>query len=180
MKTDLSPRGLKAEGQRLYAAGDYLEAAGSFAAAARAYREVQEPLEAAELENNRCVSLLQIGRGEEALEAVRGTEEVFREAGDLKRQAVALANLGAALEETGDKAGAADHYTRSADLLEELGEDELHLQVRKSLSALQLKNRDTLGALVSMRRGLEGEGRRGPVQRILKKLLEIPFKLLSR
>ena len=180
MKVHSSPQQLKSAGQRLYAAGEFAAAAEQFAAAAGAYREAGEPLEAAELENNRCVALLQVGRGEEALEVVEGTPELFEEAGDRKRQAIALANCGAALEEVGEKERAADDYLRSAEILEDLGEDQLRTEVMKSLSALQLRDRNPLGALLSMRRGLEGEGKRGPVRRLLKKLLDIPFNLLSK
>jgi tetratricopeptide (TPR) repeat protein len=126
------------------------------------------------------VALLQLGRGEEALGAVQGTPALFAEAGDRKRQAVALANLGAALEEVGEREQAADRYLESAGILDELGEGQLRAEVMKSLSALQLRDRNPLGALLSMQQGLEGEGQHGPIRRLLKKLLEIPLRLFPR
>ena len=127
--------------------------------------------------NNRCVSLLQLNQGQQALEAVRGTDQVFAEAGDIKKQAIALANLGTALEEVGEKEQALDHFQRSAELFSQIGEDELQVQVTRSASALQLKDRKPLGALASMRRGLGELEKPSLVQRWLKKLLDIPYNL---
>ena len=177
MEKENNPQKLAAAGKKLYAEGSYQQAADAFGAAAEGYARAENPLQAAEMANNRCVALLQIQQGEQALEAVRGTDRVFGEAGDVKRQAIALANLGTALKEVGEKEKALEHFQRSAELFSEIGEDELQVQVTQSASALQLKGRDPLGALASMRRGLGELEKPSLVQRWLKKLLDIPFKL---
>ncbi|MDZ7843622.1 MAG: hypothetical protein U5K99_02295 [Anaerolineales bacterium] len=180
MNAPQTPREWIAAGKKAYAAGDYAAAAEAYAGAAEALREGGQDLDAAEMENNRAVSLLQINRAEGAREAVRGTAEIFAAAGDLKRQAIALANTAAAEEGLGEKERALELYRRSADLLAELGEDQLRAEVMKSISSLQLRDRDALGALFSMRRGLAEVENPTLVQRLLKRLLELPAKFLPR
>jgi len=175
-----SPQTLEAGAGKSYAAGEYREAAELYDQAARAYRDGGDPLQAAEMDNNRCVALLQIGRSAEALEIVRGTDQLFAEAGDHHRRAVALANIGTALEEEGEKEEALAHYRESAQIFQEHGEKELYAQVMKSISGLQLRGRDPLGAVVSMQHGLDEAEKPSLVQRLLQRLLKIPSKLLPK
>lgn len=174
------PREWIAAGKKAYGAGDYAAAAEAYAGAAEALREGGQELDAAEMDNNRAVSLLQIDQAAGAREAVRGTAELFAAAGDRKRQAVALANTAAAEEALGEKERALDLYQQSADLLAEIGEDQLRAEVMKAISSLQLRERDTLGALFSMRQGLAEVENPTLVQRLLKRLLELPAKFLPR
>lgn len=178
MSIPQSPQEWIAAGKKAYAAGNFAAAAKAYAGAAEALREGGQELDAAEMDNNRAVSLLQIDQAEGAREAVRGTDQIFAAAGDVKRQAVALANTAAAEEGLGEKEQALKLYRQSADLLAELGEDQLHAEVMKAISSLQLRERDTLGALFSMRQGLAEVENPTLVQRLLKRLLELPAKFL--
>jgi hypothetical protein len=72
----------------------------------------------AELLNNCGVAYLRIGNGKSALQAIEATPATFAAAGDVRRQGLALGNLGDALEAVGRKQEAADVFMQSADLLE--------------------------------------------------------------
>jgi tetratricopeptide (TPR) repeat protein len=167
------------EGKLAYQRGDYESAARSFQAASQGYLTSQDPLNAAEMANNASVAFLKAGDVQAALQVVVGTPQVFAEAGDIRRQAMALGNLGAALEGVKRYQEAEDSYQQSADLLKQIGEDQLRLNVMQSLSNLQMRTGKHLQALSSMQAGIEDVNRPSPKQRILKKLLDVPFKLMK-
>jgi tetratricopeptide (TPR) repeat protein len=175
----LDAQQLAKEGRLAYQRGDYENAARAFQAASQGYRTAQDSLNAAELANNASVAYLKAGDSQAALQAVEGTAEIFAAEGDIRRQAMALGNLGAALEAIHRFQEAEDAYQQSADLLKQAGEDKLRLNVMQSLSNLQLRTGKHLQALSSMQAGLEDVNRPSPKQRILKKLLEFPFKMMK-
>jgi len=177
---DLSPTQLTAEGQRLYEAGDYMAAAQSFKAASHGYRQVGDLTAAAEMMNNCSVALLKAGEAEQALEAVTNTVGIFEEAGEIKQEAMALGNRASALEELGRLEEAVVDYKRSADLLNQINEEQLRLQVMQSLSALNLRRGKAVEALINMKSGVDDLERPKPKQRLLKRLLELPFKMMKR
>jgi tetratricopeptide (TPR) repeat protein len=175
----LDAQGLAKEGKLAYQRGDYESAARTFQAASNGYKTSQDALNAAEMANNASVAYLKAGDAQSALQAVEGTAEIFAVEGDVRRQALALGNLGAALEGVHRYLEAEDAYQQSADLLKQIGEDKLRLNVMQSLSTLQLRNGKHLQALSSLQAGLEDVDRPSPKQRMLKKLLGVPFKLMK-
>jgi tetratricopeptide (TPR) repeat protein len=175
----LNAQQLAKEGQQAFQRGDYEKAARSFQAAYQSYVTSQDSLNAAEMANNASVAYLKAGDCPAALQLVEGTAEIFARAGDIRRQAMALGNLGAALEGIHRFQEAEDAYQQSADLLKQVGEDKLRLNVMQSLSNLQLRSGKHLQALSSMQAGLEDVNRPSPKQRFLKKLLEVPFKMMK-
>ncbi|MBI4771848.1 MAG: tetratricopeptide repeat protein, partial [Chloroflexi bacterium] len=144
-----------------------------FAAAGQALR-------AAEMANNLCVTLISQGDFSGALQAVEGTPAIFQRAGEQVRQAQALGNQAAALEGLGRLAQAADLYRQAADLFEQAGDREQRALTLRALSAVQLKQGDLPGALAAMQGGLADEEHPGPVRRVARRLLGLPFKLLGR
>jgi len=127
------------------------------------------------MRSNQSVALLQARDVESAWEVVRGIDQIFAEEGDIQRQAVTLSNQAAVLEGLGRRTEAAERYRRAGDLFAECGEGEKRRQVMQALSALQLKSWKPLSALSSMAHGLEGLRKPTFFQRILKKILKIPF-----
>jgi len=180
MSEAISPSQLAAEAKKAYELGNFIESAHGFEAATQAFLARDEPLMAAEMRNNSSVAFLQAGEAESALRAVEGTVETFAEAGDIRRQGMALGNLGAALEAAGRLDESAEAYGRSAELLKQAGETDLRLHVMRSLSALQLRSGRQIEALATMQAGLEAVDKPSPKQRILKRLLNLPAKLLNR
>lgn len=175
-----NPSDLVKLGKKEYAAGNYAEAAEKFSAAAASFAAQDNTLDAAEMRNNQSVALLQSGDATGAYAAAEGTDKIFENAGDTLRHAMALGNLAAALDELGRLDEAEDAYQRSAVLFNELGEDKLHANVMQSISKLQLRNGRQLEAIASMQSGLDNIKKPSIKQKLLKKLLKSPFKLLDR
>lgn len=180
MNERLSPTQLAAEGRRLYKEGGYLDAAQSFEAAANGYHQTGDLITAAEMNNNCSVALLQAGEADQALRVVADTVGIFEKAGEVKQQAMALGNRASALEALGRLDEAEMDYQRSADLLEQINEEQLRLQVMQSLSALKLGKGKTIEALITMRSGVDDLERPKPRQRLLRRLLDIPFQMMKR
>jgi tetratricopeptide (TPR) repeat protein len=176
----LTHQQLAKQGKSAYRHGDYLTAAQAFEAARAGYEAAGDELEAAEMGNNSSVAYLQAGENEKALQAAAGTAEIFVRAGDLRRQGMALGNLGAALEALERNQEALETYHQAAAVLEQAGEDQMRAQVLQSLSMLQYNMGRQLQALATMKSGLDGVKRPSPKQTMLKKLLNIPFEMINR
>ncbi|HLE13689.1 MAG TPA: tetratricopeptide repeat protein [Anaerolineales bacterium] len=180
MPDALSPKQLTTEGKDAYQRKDYRAAAQAFQAAAIGFESLGDQLSAAEMMNNSSVAWLQSGDGVAALAAVVGTEIIFGQAGDIRRQAMAISNQAAALEALGRYDESANAYAKSADLFKDLGEMDLRAVVLRSLSAVQLRLGRQLEALASMQAGLDGVQKPTPKQKLVKKLLKSPFSVLGR
>jgi tetratricopeptide (TPR) repeat protein len=170
---------LAAAGKAAFDRGEFAEAAKAFQAAAEGCRLAGDTLTAAEMDNNRSVCLLQLGDAGGALKAVQGTPELFAEGGDLRRQALACGNQAAALQALGRLDEAETAYLKSADLLGQLGEDQLRATVLRSVSELQLRSGRPLEAVNSFQDGLSGIKKPRPQQRLIKKILQMPTRFLG-
>jgi tetratricopeptide (TPR) repeat protein len=135
----MQPISLADKAKQEYEQGNYPTAAQMFSQAAKAYSAARDELKAAEMKNNESVALLQAGKAKEAFQATDGTEAIFEQAGDLKRQGVAVANRAAAFEGMKKWKEALAEYDRAASLLEQAGEGDMHSMVRKSAANLNLK-----------------------------------------
>ena len=91
------------------------------------------------MKNNESVAWLQGGKAQEALQAAEGTEQIFADAGDSKRQGVAVANRAAALEGMKKWQEALTEYDRAASIFEKSGEGDMHSVVRKASANIHLK-----------------------------------------
>ena len=160
--------------------GKYHEAAEGFQSAVDHYQTQNDNLMAAEMANNLSVSLLKAGEAQPALDVLVGTEEIFDQAGERVKHAMAIGNRAAALDALKLFDDAETAYLQSAELLKESGETELHTFVMQSLSALQMRKGRQIDAIINMRAGMEGIENPSLKQRILKKLLELPFKFVGR
>ena len=127
------------KGKIEYEKGNYSAAADLFSQAAQAYEAKQDKLNAAEMKNNQSVALLQAGKAKDALRATEGTEQIFQNAGDLRRQGVAIGNRAAALEGLKKWNEALAEYDRAASLFEQAGAGDMHSVVRKAAANLNLK-----------------------------------------
>jgi tetratricopeptide (TPR) repeat protein len=165
------------KGLAAYRAKEYPKAIQAFKAAIEGYTAAGEPLNAAEIANNLSVTYLQSGNAKAALDAARETDQVFASAGDIKRQAVALGNQAAALENLKQNKLAIEKYQECADLLKEVGDHENRAVVLQSISKLQLEKRQPLDSLFTMRTALENKTHLSLADRILKTLLQIVFRL---
>jgi len=165
--------------QKAYQQSDYRTAASLYAALVSAYQARREPLQAAEMANNQSVALLQAGDAQGAFDVASGTEAVFEEGGDQLKAAMAIGNQAAALDALNQLPQAEELYQRCADMLKNLGEEQLRAQVMQSLSALQLRSGRQLEALASMQAGVNSIEKPTLRQRMLKKLLDLPNRLFT-
>jgi tetratricopeptide (TPR) repeat protein len=169
----LNPTSLAEQGKQEYQQGSYLAAADLFLQAALAYTSARDELNAAEMKNNQSVALLQAGKAKEALLATDGTEQVFEQAGDLKRKAIAVSNRAAALEGLKKWNEALAEYDRAALLFEQLGEGDMHSTVRKAAANIHLKRGHIVDSQMDVYDSLRLVKKPTLSQRIIKFLMRI-------
>jgi len=169
----IEPQQLVEQGKQAFAAKQYDRAASAFSEAATAYEAQDDVLNAAEAKNNLSVALLQAGKAQEAYQAAAGTDEVFAQAGDIKRQAMAFGNQAAALEALKKLDQALEAYERSAALFDEAGEGEMRSMVLQSAAAIKLKSGKMVDSALSMIGSVESTKKPNLLQRFLRFLLRL-------
>jgi tetratricopeptide (TPR) repeat protein len=172
---NLDPIALADQGKQEYGNGNYGVAADLFAQAAQTYTAAQDELNAAEMKNNQSVALLQAGKAKEALQATDGTEFIFQQAGDLKRQGIAVGNRAAALEGLKKVDEALAEYERAASIFEEAGEGDMHSVVRKAAANLNLKRGRVTAAQMDVYDSMRLVEKPNFTQRIMKFFKRIGF-----
>lgn len=175
-----SPTALCDLGKKAFQDEDFPTAAQFFERAALAYTASNQPVLAAEMWNNCSVARLKAGDAKEALEMVQGSDQVFAQAGDRKKQAMALGNQAAALEALHHYPQALELYLQANQILKEIDDQELRPYVLQCIAALQLRTGRQLEALVSSEVALDMKKNLSLRERVLKKLLETASKLLGR
>ena len=133
------PSALGQGGKQDFEAGEYGAALEKFRRAAEDYAAKGDRANEAEQLSNVSVTLLQLGRAQEALEAVTGSEAVFAQQGDSRRQGIAMNNQAAALEALRRPDDAIAAYEKSAQLLGEAGEGALQTEALKAAAAIYLR-----------------------------------------
>lgn len=170
---NIEPQQLVEQGKQAFAAKEFDQAASAFAEAASVYEKLDDALTAAEMKNNLSVALLQAGQAQAAYDAVAGTEEIFAQAGDVSRQAMAFGNQAAALEALKKPDQALEAYERSAALFAEAGETEMRSVVLQSAAAIKLRRGKMVDSALSMIGSVESTQKPNLLQRFLRFLLRI-------
>lgn len=169
-------RALVENGKAAFTKGNFSIAIQAFVQAAEWYGGHGLPLDAAEAKNNLSVALLKNGQAEQALQAALGTEAVFAQAGDLRRQGMALGNQAAALEALGKLDEAEELYERSAKIFADAGEGDLQSLVLSSAASIKLRRGKLQETGVDMLGSLGAVKNPTWIQRLLKFFLRIlPF-----
>ncbi len=164
---------LSEKGKRAFQQDDFETAIQFFADAAESYLGADSFLDAAEAKNNLSVALLQAGKAKESLEAAQETDLVFEEAGDKLRQAMALGNQAAALDELGATEEAIKLYRKSAQLFGEIDENDYQETVLKSIAAIELRKGKVQDTAFTMLQSLQATEKPNIFQRFLKFILRI-------
>ena len=172
----VNPIMLAEQGKKEYEQENYPAAADQFSQAARVYALMKDELNAAEMKNNRSVALLQGGKAKEALEATEGTEEIFQNAGDIKRQGIAVSNRAAALEGLKKWKEALAEYDRAAALFEQIDEGDMHSIVRKAAANINLKRGHLSDSQMDVYDSLRLVEKPTLLQRIMKFLVRMGFR----
>ena len=165
------PQQLAEQGKQAFSTKDFDQAASLFTEAASAYEALNDPLNAAEMRNNLSVALLQVENAQAAYDAATGTDEIFAEAGDVKRQAMAFGNQAAALEALKKLDQALEAYERSAALFAEAGDSEMRSLVLQSAAAIKLRRGKMVDSALSMIGSVESTQKPNLLQRFLRFLL---------
>lgn len=165
------PQQLAEQGKQAFAAKQFDQAASAFTEAASAYEALDDALNAAEMKNNLSVALLQAGNAQAAYDAAVGTDEIFAQANDLKRQAMAYGNQAAALEALKKLDQALKAYEKSAALFAEVGETEMRSMVLQSAAAIELRRGKMMDSALSMIGSVESTKKPNLLQRFLKFIL---------
>jgi len=179
MSLNTDPQKIIQEAEAAYQTEEYLLAAKKYQAAQAAYAEAGDALMAAEMANNASVSLLKGGNATEAYAAADKTDLIFAQAGDLRRQAIALSNQASALENLKKNDQALELYKQSSELLKQVGETDMRAFVLKSISFLQFRTGKKFDAMATMRIALDTQRKLTLRERLLKWLLGVVFKLLN-
>jgi len=164
----IEPIQLAEQGKQAFANQDYDQAAEIFTQAASAYEALDDATNAAEMKNNLSVALLQAGNAQAAYEAAEGTDEVFAQAGDINRQAMAFGNQAAALEALKKLEEALAAYERSAELFAEAGNGEMRSLVLQSAAAIKLRRGKMVDSALSMIGSVESTSKPNLLQRFLR------------
>lgn len=176
MEQNTNPITLADDGKKEYAKGNFKAAADLFAQAAQAYTSIPDELNAAEMKNNESVALLQAGDAQGALQATDGTEDVFKKAGDLKRQGMAVGNRAAAFEGLKKWNEAVAEYDRAAAIFEEAGEGDMHSMVRKAAAGIHLKRLRVGSSQMDVLDSLRLVEKPTLTQRLMKFLMKIGLR----
>lgn len=168
MTTDTELKKISEDGKLAFEAGNYESAVGMFENAAKGYASLNDRLNEAEMKNNLSVTLLKLGKAQEAFDAATGTDEVFAQANDLKRQGMAVGNQASALEalKRFDEALAA--YEKSAEIFADAHEGDLRSMVLKSAAGIKLKRGKVTDSAIKMIGSLEAKEKPSIFDRILK------------
>ena len=175
-----SPEKLSRDALDAYQLEAYEDAVQGFQAANRGFLDRGDKINAAEAANNLSVVLLKMDRAREALDAVKETPEIFQRAGNSQMEAMALGNLAAALEATGEVKKAEVCYLQALTRLDESDDKETRSYILQALSRLQLRGGKPFDALTSMQGALDSQPRLSWRDRVLRRLFDIPGRLLGR
>ena len=167
------PHQLAEEGKSAFAAGRYAEAARLFDEASRGFTLGRDALHAAEMDNNRSVSLLKDNQPQQALDVAAGTDKIFESHADVTKQAMALGNQAAALEALKRFDESLPLYERAAELFDKVGEKDMRALVLKSVAAIRLKQGKLNQAGMEMLGSLGAVEKPSLLQRILRFILRL-------
>ena len=175
----LSPNELSNSGLKYFNKSQYQQAIDAFQAALDGYTEINDEVKIAETKNNLSVAYLKIGNPQKAFDFSNGTEITFQNVNDKKSLAMALGNQAAALEGLNKYQEAMELYKKCSEILKDTGEKELRSYVLNNLSALQLKHGEQLEAVATMQAAINSKKNLSLKEKVLKKLLDVPFRLFK-
>jgi tetratricopeptide (TPR) repeat protein len=171
---------LKDQGIRMFRFGEYEEAAELFQKAHTFYKEVGDERGQAEMLNNLGAIYTQEERWDEAAEAFNKAMGAFQSLEDEVGQAQTLGNMGTMYRYQGDGDAAVEHLKKAIGLFHEAGERGKEAVTLRLLSRIRLGQARWLEALHFYDLSLACVQPPGIKERLLRRLLQIPFNLLSR
>ncbi len=171
---------LKESGLRMFRFGEYEEATELFQNAYALYEELGDERGRAEMLNNLGAILTQEEEWDKATEAFNGALAAFQSLEDLDGKAQTLGNLGTMYRYRGDTEAAVEHLKQASDLFHETGDRDKEAATLQLLSRIRLGQARWLEALHFYDLGLACTQPPGIKERFLRRLLQIPYGILSR
>ncbi len=141
------PKSLSENADGVYQEGDFESAARLYGEAASVFQAQDNLIAAAEMKNNQSVAFLQANDALAAYQAAAGTADVFAATGDTRRQGIALANEGTALEALKRVDQALEKYLQSAEAFKQADEDQLRASVLQAMAWIMLRRGKIAAAL---------------------------------
>jgi tetratricopeptide (TPR) repeat protein len=175
----IEPQVLKEEGLYHYRRGAFDEAIACFVEAHSLYLEKEDQHGTAEVLNNLGVIYYQQKRWPEAAEALEKAHQAFIAMEDKGGQAQALGNLGSLYRASGQLEKAARHFKDALPLFHQLGDSQAENVTWRALSAVRLRQRRWLEAVLAYDSSLTCLKRLSLGQRLLHSLLGWLLHLLS-
>jgi tetratricopeptide (TPR) repeat protein len=166
------------EGLRHYRQGALDEAIACLVKAHSFYIEKGDQRGAAEALNNLGVIYCQQERWSEATETLKKAHQTFLALEDADGQAQALGNLGSLYRAGGQLEKAAQYLKEACTLFHRLGDSQAESITWRALSAVRLRQRRWLEAILAYDSGLICLKRLSLGQRLLHLLLRLPSRLL--
>lgn len=170
---------LKDEGMKSYRDGRYEDAAAKFAEAQQAFVTANDQPAAAEALNNQGVCWRQAAKWDEAVAAFDEARAMFQTSGDKSGEGQVVGNLAALAESKNEKDRAAELYQEAIALFEEVGAKDLAKDTYTALSRLRLKQGNVMGAVNAFDAGLEQMDKPTLMQRVARKILRGPGKVIG-
>lgn len=171
---------LKERGIKLFRYGEYGEAAEVFEKAAKLYQEVGDQKGHAEMLNNVGAVRTQEERWDEATAAFGEAKAMFESMGDENGQAQTLGNLGTMYRHQGDADAAVERLKQAVELFRNVGDREKQAATLRLVSRIRLGQARWLEALHFYDLSLACVEPQGIKERMLRRLLQIPFGMVSR
>jgi tetratricopeptide (TPR) repeat protein len=160
--------------------GEYEEATQLFQNAYTLYEEIGDERGRAEMLNNLGAVHTQEEQWDKASQAFNDAMAAFESLEDLDGQAQTLGNLGTMYRHQGDTEAAVQHLKQASDLFHETGDRDKEAATLRLLSRIRLGQARWLEALHFYDLGLACVEPPGIKERLLRRLLQIPYSILSR
>jgi tetratricopeptide (TPR) repeat protein len=174
------PQTLREKGLRHYRQGAFDKAIACFVEAHSLYIEKGDQHGAAEVLNNLGAIYCQQERWSEAAESLEKAYQAFIAIEDIDGQAQTLGNLGSLYRASSQLEKAAQHFKDALALFHRLGDSQAESVTWHALSAVRLRQRRWLGAILAYDSSLTCRKQLSLGQRLLHLLLGLPLRLLSR
>ncbi len=171
---------LKEQGLRMFRFGEYEEAAEHFQNARALYDRLGNQRGQAEMLNNLGAVHTEQERWPEAAEAFDQARQIFETLDDTSGKAQTLGNLGTMYRHQGEHETAVAHLKQAIALLHEAGDPQKEAATLRLISRIRLGQARWLEALHFYDLSLACVQPPGFKERILRRLLQIPFSMLSR
>jgi tetratricopeptide (TPR) repeat protein len=179
-ENQISPEELEELALDSYRSGRLEESIDYFTSARQQYLKNQNQNKAAEIANNLCVVMLAAEQPQAALEMVGDTPDFFISQGDEIHAAQAYGNLASALEACDQTTAAEEAYRQAIEIFKKHDDTENYASTLQALSRLLLRQGKPLDALSTMQGGLDSMPKARWRDRVLRRLLKWPFRLLGR